>query len=577
MVSPFALSSRSCSRACTPSRHRAAASLAWATILLLVLGAGFSTAPATAQIETSRQALLGDVNQAGDCTAEQKDFNQEILFYGRTAAVTDAYAQCIQQEVSSRYKKCEGDPFYDASQNRQIDRVMRVSLSTNDVKINCSGGSGNASTGIGSYAHPDEEEFWWGGWFGAVHRSLGWPVCGTSEAAGRDDCRFAAYPWPYTQAAGIVWHEVMHTHGYTHGANDQAPAKRACGYEDASNAEWHFQRNTMPYIVGECVSNVLSRSGDHCNLQRCSGDNELQIITSYDGTACRCVRDPGQKGLGILSMKDRELVDDGIHPTGDRIGGWLYAASNRIAGTGDFNGDGRSDFILTSGWGIGIATFDGSRWRRLVAKPNGTRFGGWNYQTKDNTIEGIGDFNGDGRDDIVIRSGWGLGILTLNGSTLNTLMIKPKDTWFGEWRWDASVNRGRDTVEGVADLTGDGRADLLVSSSWGLGVLTLRGNTLTSVVAKKNGTRFGGWNYQSADNDIVAVGPIDGDRRADVVIRSGWGMGVLEVRRSTLRSLDMKPHGQLFGSWLSEKGDRVVSVDDLAPGSRSEILIQSPK
>ena len=659
---------------------------------VLLLSLAFTSSPAQAQIRTIEQGLLGDVEQE-ECTDEQQEFNNEIFRYGRIAAVSDAYEDCIRQEVAARYKECNGDPFYGQSQRRQIERVRSVSLSRNDLRISCTGGSGNASAAIGTYGHTTKEEFSWGGWFGAVHSSLDLPVCSSGQNPDDDNCRYAAYPWPYTQAAGIVWHEVMHTHGYTHGANAQDPAKVACGYPNATDRVWHFQRNTMPYIVGQCIGRVLERSGSHCNLQSCSGDNQLEIVTSYNSSSCKCVRDPGRKGIGILGLKDGTLVDEGIHPTGQRIGGWMYASDNEIAGIGDFNGDGRTDFILTSNWGIGIATFDGSRWQRLMAKPNGTRFGGWNYQSKDNTVEGIGDFNGDGRDDIVIRSDWGIGILTMSGSDLRTLMIKPRDTWFGKWRWDASVNRGRDTVEGVADFTGNGRADLLVSSNWGMGVLTLSGSSLTSVVAKKNGTRFGGWNYQSKDNtiegtgdfnndgrddivirsdwgigiltmsgsdlrtlmikprdtwfgewrwdasvnrgrdtvegvadftgngradllvssrwgigvltlsgssltsvvakkngtrfggwnyqsksnDIVAVGPVDTDQKADIVIRSNWGMGVLEVSSSTLRSLDMTSHGKLFGSWLSEEKDRVISVAQFAPGSSGEILIQSPK
>lgn len=41
--------------------------------------------------------------------------------------------------------------------------------------------------------------------------------------------------------AGTMWHEVMHTHGYHHGAS----CSGVIGY--------HFQRNTAPYIVGKCM------------------------------------------------------------------------------------------------------------------------------------------------------------------------------------------------------------------------------------------------------------------------------------------------------------------------------------
>ena len=48
--------------------------------------------------------------------------------------------------------------------------------------------------------------------------------------------------------------------------------------------------------------------------------------------------------------------------------------------------------------------------------PNGTRFGGWLLNTADNTFGPAGDFDGDGHAEILVASPWGIGILKLAGA-----------------------------------------------------------------------------------------------------------------------------------------------------------------
>ena len=47
--------------------------------------------------------------------------------------------------------------------------------------------------------------------------------------------------------------------------------------------------------------------------------------------------------------------------------------------------------------------------------PNGTRFGGWLLNTADNRFSPVGDFDGDGRDEILVTSPWGIGMFEAVG------------------------------------------------------------------------------------------------------------------------------------------------------------------
>lgn len=50
------------------------------------------------------------------------------------------------------------------------------------------------------------------------------------------------------------------------------------------------------------------------------------------------------------------------------------------------------------------------------------------------------------------------------------------------------------------DGDGDGRAEMFVSSPWGIGLPRQQGSTLAPIVMAPSGTRFGGWLLNTADN-----------------------------------------------------------------------------
>ncbi len=134
-----------------------------------------------------------------------------------------------------------------------------------------------------------------------------------------------------------------------------------------------------------------------------------------------------------------------------------------------------------------------------MSAPNGTRFGGWLLNTADNRFGLVADFDGDGHAEILITSPWGIGILKLSGSTLNALMMAPNGTRFGGWLLNTADNR----LDMMADFDGDGHAEILITSPWGIGILKLSGGTFNALMMAPNGTRFGGWLLNTADNYFV--------------------------------------------------------------------------
>ena len=65
-----------------------------------------------------------------------------------------------------------------------------------------------------------------------------------------------------------------------------------------------------------------------------------------------------------------------------------------------------------------------------------------------------------------------------------------------------------------------------------------------------NGTRFGGWLLNTADNRIGSAGDYDGDDRAELLVTSPWGIGILEAVGHDDGRPDDAPNGTRFGGWL---------------------------
>jgi hypothetical protein len=106
------------------------------------------------------------------------------------------------------------------------------------------------------------------------------------------------------------------------------------------------------------------------------------------------------------------------------------------------------------------------------------------------------DLDGDGRDELLITSPWGIGVLAWSGTELGSAMLEPNGTRFGGWLLNTDDNRFRS----FQDMTGTGRAGLLVESPWGVGIMTLRGGSFEVPVMSPNGTRLGRWLLNTHDN-----------------------------------------------------------------------------
>ncbi len=188
-------------------------------------------------------------------------------------------------------------------------------------------------------------------------------------------------------------------------------------------------------------------------------------------------------------------------------------ASWQVAGLGDFNGDGASDFLWRNQNGTLVDwTMNGSQ----ITSSQVVTFGG-SPSTPDASwnIAGIGDFDGDGKADILWRNANGSLIdWTMNGSqvtasqqvTLGGNAAAPDASW---------------SVAGIGDFDGNGKTDLLWRNVDGSLVLwTMNGSQIaTNQTIALQGAPVSpdaGWS-------VAGIGDFNGDGKSDILWRNTNG------------------------------------------------------
>jgi hypothetical protein len=394
------------------------------------------------------------------------------------------------------------------------------------------------------------------------------PLCGSTPTPG---CR--TEPWPQNQAAGIMWHEGSHTHGYTHGADDQANAKVNCGYPTSTT--FNYQTSTMPYIIENCIGEVFNRAGK-CSTFKSCGSDALGMPKRFDSSTCECVEDPRATGVRILGTRgSTRLSEIERGNAGVRQGGWMYNPDNdSVSLVGDFNGNGRSDYLIRSGWGFGlIESTTGSQLSAITMYPWGTAIGGWTFAS-DQTFIRANNLNGDSsnRDDVFVRSP-SAGVAVFERAASGSLVLAKSYAYGSRLGW--WVLGAGDSFVGYGNVDGGAGSEVVIRSGWGLGVLTMGSGELRQLVGVPWGTSIGGYTLDST-NQVAAVADFSGDGHDDLLVQGSSGIAILTVdSNNTFQLWRSATYGQRLGWWTLGANDVVQGAGNFDGTGAAEFLIRS--
>jgi ELWxxDGT repeat protein len=240
-------------------------------------------------------------------------------------------------------------------------------------------------------------------------------------------------------------------------------------------------------------------------------------------------------------------------------------ASWSVAGIADFNGDSNADVLWrNSNGGLAEWLMNGTTIMQSLAPISGgslvTPDASW-------TIAGVGDFDGDSRSDILWRSAGGALVdWSMNGGSVassgflssNGVAIAPDASW---------------SVAGIGDFDGDGRKDVLWRNSSGeVTAWLMNGSTIVS-----NGDiRSGGVAVMpDASWSIAGVGDFNHDGRADILWRNGNGNVAIWLMDGTTVTAGSGISTSGGAAVTPDASWHVVEIGDFNGDSNADILWRS--
>lgn len=362
------------------------------------------------------------------------------------------------------------------------------------------------------------------------------------------------------------------------------------GFLDAANSDMFVQSSKNICIVKQYGS-TMTCTAAFSSGARMSGDWILRStdrfgpISDFDGDGKNEIFVASKWGVGVVKPSGNTFTSFGLAQNGlYTAGGWkLNTFTNQFGPAADFNGDGRSEILFSSPWGLGVMYYSSAGVLNAnIMVQSETRINGkWLLDTRHDHLGPVGDFDGDGLPEFLISSPWGIGILKYSGSEFASFtvlaMVKNGTVFPGGWTLNTADNR----FGPVGRFDGDGtRQEILVSSSQGIGILKYSNGTINAIASVTNGTRLGGgWVVNSTGDQYGPVGNFNNDNtRDEILFSSGWGIAYVGLTGSTLFSSAMTPNNtRLSGGWVVDtKVNHFGPVGNFDNGNQQEIFVTSP-
>lgn len=391
--------------------------------------------------------------------------------------------------------------------------------------------------------------------------------CDVNTPIGEDDL-FSYMKVPYTD---LKYGVFQNAEGILFFTNCVALLSRSKGFNDFPDECVYGFKNSARANFGDCIKEYYKQLSNNEILAKHLIQRKKAYFWSINGDWTLRLRN--KNGIGILGL-DTSLKSVAIHPDNAWIDGWNFNTSHRIQGVGDIDGDGFTECVIKSRWGLAVIKYTGTGWSTITMAANNTDLGEWRYNSNMNSEQDrfldIQPFTSDihnAANEILIKSQHGLAVLRLSADHLTTTKFFLNGIRLGAW----VLNTNSDKYCGSGNFSSIHYKDILLLSDWGIGIISVK--HASHICMKSNGTRLGGWVLHARTDKVRLIADFDGDGYDEILISSSWGIGILKVYGASLMSIAMYENGTDLNGYVVNNADQFIIADRFSGNSRNQVIV----